>query len=134
VYKRCSGCRIVAYSSKECQQRAWTDKNLPHKNICKKMKEVYDIGGHYLQRAEDEGKFVREMRRAKIKDVMLQEIGLWLSTAYAKLQRKGPLLTPSVRQYLSEREGPLYVEGAEEHLIEIETSLMTMPKRRKRKE
>jgi hypothetical protein len=63
------------------------------RNICKKMKQGYDLGGQY--RGEDEDKFVRETRRAKIQDLMLKEIGMWLCEAYTKLQRKGPLrVTP----------------------------------------
>lgn len=130
-YKRCSGCHVVAYCGRECQSRAWTDKHLPHKDICKKMKQVYDIGGDYLHREADQDKFVREMKKAKIKDAMLKEIGMWLSTAYGKLQRKGPLLTLGVRQYLSQKVGPLYPEGAEEHLDHIESAFLSKPKRRK---
>lgn len=131
---RCSGCRVVAYSSKECQKRAWTDERLPHRDICKKMKQVYDIGGAYLNRVADQAKFVREVKRAKIKDLVLKEIGMWLSTAYSKLQREGPVLTPSVRQYLSQKEGPVYPEGAEEHLDKIEAAVLSMPKRHKKRE
>jgi hypothetical protein len=133
VYKRCSGCRVVAYCSVQCQTRAWTDKHHPHKDICKKMKQVYDIGGDYLHREADEDKFVRVMKRAEIKDTMLQGIGLWLSTAYMKLQRNGPLLTSSVRQYLLQKKGPLYAEGVEKHLDHIESALSSKPKQRKRR-
>jgi len=89
VYMRCSGCHVVAYHSKECQKRAWTDSKLPHRDICKKMKQVYDVGGNYLRRKEDQEKFIREMKRAKISDSMLMEISVWLSTAFSKLQWKG---------------------------------------------
>jgi hypothetical protein len=75
---RYSGCHVVAYRSQECQKCAWTDKHLPHKDICKKMKQIYDIRGDYLHREADQDKFVQEMRRAKIKVVMLKEIGMWL--------------------------------------------------------
>jgi hypothetical protein len=131
AFMRCSGCRIVAYSSKECQKRAWTDEKLPHRDICKKMKKVYDIGGDYIHREADQAKFVRQMKRAGVKDLMLKEIGMWLSNAYGKLQRQGPLLTPGLREYLSTKQGPMYPEGAEEHLDAIEDALFSMPKRRK---
>ena len=130
VYKRCSGCRVVAYCGQSCQKRAWTYQHHPHKDICKKMKQVYDIGGDYLHREADQDKFVREMKKAKVKDVMLKEIGLWVSRAYMTLQRKGPLLTPAVRQYLSQKEGPLYPKGAEKHISDVESSLFANPKRR----
>lgn len=132
AFMRCSGCRIVAYSSKECQKRAWTDKKFPHRDICKKMKQVYDIGGDYLHREADQAKFVREMTKAGVDDVILKEIAMWLSGAYTKLQRKGPLLTPGVREFLSKKKGPVYAEGAEEHLDAIEASFkLSDPKRRK---
>jgi hypothetical protein len=54
------------------------------------MKQVYDIGGNYLRRKEDQDKFVQEMRKAKISDLMLREINVWLSTAFSKLQWMGP--------------------------------------------
>jgi hypothetical protein len=101
VYMRCSGCRVAAYCSKPCQKRAWTDKQLPHRDICKKMKQVYDIGGNYLRRKEDRDKFAREIRRAKINNSTLREIDVWLSTAFSKFQWKG---TPSIAgnpEYLS---------------------------------
>lgn len=85
VYMRCSGCHIVAYSGKSCQRRAWTDKRLPHKNICRKMAQVFDIGGRYLRREDDQDKFIREMRRAKISDSMLTEIALWLHLFFASM-------------------------------------------------
>jgi hypothetical protein len=131
VYMRCSGCRIVAYHSKECQARAWTLKQLPHRDICKKMKQVYDIAGNYLHRAEDQEKFVREMRRAKIRDVILKEIGMWLSAAYTDLQRKGPFLTADARKYLLQKKGPVYTEGVEEYLLQVKSSLFSNPKRRR---
>lgn len=130
MYMRCSGCRTVAYSSKECQARAWRDKHLPHKDICKKMKQVYDVGGQYLHREADKEKFVREMKRAKIKDVTLKEIGIWLCNAYTKLQRKGPYLTPAVRQYLSQKEGPRFPEGVREHMDKVQSSFLSIPKQR----
>ena len=90
VYMRCSGCHIVAYHCKECQKRAWTNSELPHRDICKKMKRVYDVGGNYLRRKEDRDKFVQEIKRAKMSDSTLMEISVWLSTAFSKLQWKGP--------------------------------------------
>src|SRR5882762_1175456 len=131
VYMRCSGCRIVAYHSKECQARAWTHKSLPHRDICKKMKQVYDIAGDYLQRAEDQEKFVREMKRANIRDAMLKEIGIWLSAAYTNLQRPGPFLTADAHKYLSRKKGQIYTEGMQEFLLQVESSLLSNPKRRK---
>jgi hypothetical protein len=110
VYMRCSGCRVVAYCSTTCQKRAWTHKQLPHRGICKKMMQVYNIGGDYLHQEDSQDKFVREMRRANIKDLMLKEIGVWLTTASTMLQRTDPLLTADAREYLSQRE----VEGMRE--------------------
>ncbi|KIM78694.1 hypothetical protein PILCRDRAFT_10919 [Piloderma croceum F 1598] len=85
VYMRCSGCHTVAYSGKSCQRRAWTDKQLPHRDICRKMAQIFNIGGRYLRREEDQDKFVREMRKAKINDSMLSEITLWLHRSFARM-------------------------------------------------
>lgn len=131
VYMRCSGCRVVAYCGKDCQRRAWADKEHPHGGICKKMKQVYDVGGNYIHRDEDQDKFVREMRRAKIRDVVLKEIGIWLCEAYTKLQRKGPFMTPDARKYLSQKEGPRFTEGADEFMSQLRLSFMSNPKRRR---
>lgn len=89
VYMRCSGCRIVAYCGKACQRRAWTYMPLPHRDICKKMRQAVDVGGHYIRRQEDKDKFVREMRRAKIDDSTLREIMLWLQLSFTTLQWGG---------------------------------------------
>jgi hypothetical protein len=94
------------------------------------MKQVYDIGGDYLRR-EDQDKFVREIRKAKIKDATLKEIGMWLSLAYAKMQRKGPLLSAEVREYLSQKEGPIFTEGMGEYLSQVKSAVLSNPKRRK---
>lgn len=129
-YMRCSGCRIVAYCAKSCQARAWTDNELPHKDICKKMKQIHEIGENYLHREADQDKFVRAMKRAKIEDALLREIGTWLSAAYTKLQRTGPVLTPGDRQYLSQKKGPRYAEGAEEHISQFKSRIGLNPKHR----
>jgi hypothetical protein len=115
VYQRCGGCRVVAYSSKACQTRAWADPRLPHKSICKKMRRVLDAGGSSLQQDNGQDNFAQDMRRANIDDPTLKEIGTWLSAAYMLFQREGPLLTPAVREHLSRREGPLYPEGVDEY-------------------
>ena len=75
-------------------------------------------------------KFVREIRRAKINDATLKEIGMWLNLAYAKLQRNGPLLTAEVHEYLSQKkeEGPIYVEGMEEYLSKVKSAVLSNPK------
>jgi len=91
------------------------------------MKQVYDIGGDYLQRWTDETKFVQEMKRAGVKDVMLEEIGTWLTIVWSMLQRKGLLPRPPVRDYLSQKESPTYAERTEEHLDAIETTFVSMP-------
>jgi hypothetical protein len=49
------------------------------------MAEVFDIGGRYLRREEDQDKFIREMRRAKISDSILSEIALWLHLSFATM-------------------------------------------------
>jgi hypothetical protein len=86
VFMRCSGCRIVAYSGKSCQRRAWTYKPLPHRDICKKMAQVFNVGGRYLRREEDQENFVREMKKAKIDDLTLREITLWLQMSFTTLE------------------------------------------------
>jgi MYND finger len=131
VYMRCSGCRVIAYCSKACQKRSWTDGHLPHRDICKKMKQVYDIGGDYLRREEDQAKFMQEMKRAKIKDVVLGEIGMWMCEAYMKLQRKGPFLTAEAREYLSQKGGPLFTTETRKFMSEIQNSFLSNPKRRR---
>jgi len=95
------------------------------------MKQVYDVGGDYLRREEDQAKFVQEMKRAKIKDVMLKEIGIWMCDAYTKLQRKGPLLTTEAREYMSQKEGPTFATGTREFMSELQTSFLSNPKRRR---
>ena len=104
---------------------------MPHRDICKKMKQVYDVAGGCLRRKEDEDKFVKAVKRAKIADVMLTEISMWLSAVSTQLQRKGPILTADARKYLSRKDGPLYTEGMEEYMTQVESSLMSIPKRRK---
>jgi hypothetical protein len=101
VYMRCSGCRVVAYCGKDCQRRAWADENHPHSSICKKMKQVYDVGGNYLHLDKVQDKFVQEMRRANIRNVMLKYIDIWLCEAYTKLKWQGPFLTLDAHKHLS---------------------------------
>jgi len=105
VYMRCSGCRVVAYCSTTCQKRAWTHKQLPHRGICKKMMQVYNIGGDYLHQADSQDRFVWEMRRAKIEDLILKEVGVWLCVASTKLQRTDPSPIADARKHSLQREG-----------------------------
>jgi hypothetical protein len=53
------------------------------------MRQVFDVGGHYLCCGEDQDKFVWEMRRAKINDSTLREIVLWLQLSLRTLQWGG---------------------------------------------
>ena len=94
------------------------------------MKQVYDVGGNYLGE-EDLAKFVREVKRAQIKDVTLKEIGMWLCAAYTMLQRTGPLLTDEAREYLSQKEGPLLAEGMKDYMSDLSSSFFTKPKSRR---
>ena len=77
------------------------DENHPHSGICEKMKQVYDVGGNYLHLDKVQDKFVQEMRRAKIRNVMLKEIDIWLCEAYTKLKWQGPFLTLDAHKHLS---------------------------------
>ncbi|KIM77173.1 hypothetical protein PILCRDRAFT_12178 [Piloderma croceum F 1598] len=106
-----AGCSESAQSSG--RRRAWTDGHFPHRNICKKTKQVYDVGGDYLRRKEDQAKFVQEMKRAKIKDVVLEEIGIWLCDGFTKLQRKGPLLTAEIQDLCSPTQNDVGLEDNE---------------------
>ncbi|KAF7290242.1 MYND-type domain-containing protein [Mycena indigotica] len=36
----CSGCGVVRYCSKDCLRAAWTDSALPHKPLCKAIKQL----------------------------------------------------------------------------------------------
>ena len=77
------------------------DENHPHSGICEKMKQVYDVGGNYLHLDKVQYKFVQEMRRAKIRNVMLKEIDIWLCEAYTKLKWQSPFLTLDAHKHLS---------------------------------
>jgi hypothetical protein len=74
---------------------------------------------------------VQEMKRANIRDVMLKEIGIWLLAAYTNLQRPGLFLTADTHKYLSRKKGQIYMEGMQEFLLQVESSLLSNPKRRK---
>jgi hypothetical protein len=119
----CSSYYAVTNCGKDCQRHAWADETHSHSGICKKMKHVCDVCGNYLHRDEDQDKFVQEMRRVKIRDMMLQEIGIWLCEAYTKLQRKGPFLTPDACKYLFQKEGPCFTEGTDEFMLQLWSSL-----------
>lgn len=78
-FQRCAGCRVVVYSSKECQVRAWKDKRLPHRDICKTMRQVMDVGGSQL---DDPEKFTRSMKKAKIPDAVQRDCAVWLTRLF----------------------------------------------------
>jgi hypothetical protein len=94
------------------------------------MKQVYDVGGDYLRQEEDEEKFVRAMKRAKIKDTMLKEISRWLSDILETSQRTGPLWTTDARRHAEQKEGPIFPAGALEYIFELDSS-SSIPKRRR---
>ena len=71
------------------------------------------------------------MKRVKIRDAMLKEIGMWLSLAYTKLQWKGPLLTTEVHEYLSQKKSPVFVEGMEEYLSQVKSAVLSNTKQHK---
>lgn len=102
-----SGCCIVAYSSNECQKRAWTDEELPNRDI------------------------VRAMKRAKIRDLMLKEIGMWLYAIFRNLQRTGPIWTTDARQHAEQKEGPIFPAGALDYISELQSSFLPIPERRR---
>lgn len=81
-FRRCAQCRVVAYCSKECQRRAWSDQRLPHKSICKKVKQVVEAGGKHLQLGSHE-KFTRSMVREKIPDALLRDVAVWFGNMTA---------------------------------------------------
>jgi hypothetical protein len=88
VYMRCGGCGIVAYSSKECQRRAWNDKQVPHRAICKKIKQIVDAASDHFRGTNDVVRFPRDMKKANVSDAVLQEVSDWLSSVTELLQRK----------------------------------------------
>jgi hypothetical protein len=69
------------------------------------MMQVYNIGGDYLHQAASQDRFVREMRRAKIEDLILKEVGVWLCAASTKLQRTDPSPIADARKHSLQREG-----------------------------
>jgi hypothetical protein len=85
MYQRCSGCMVVGYSSKECQMRGWKDPRAPHRDICKKLRLVFDAGKSHLEGDGDEGEFVRDMKRENIPDSLLCEIDRWLNNVKSRL-------------------------------------------------
>jgi len=78
-FQRCAGCRVVAYSSKECQVRAWKDKRLPHRDICKILRQVMDVGGGQL---DDPEKFARSIKKARVSDAVQRDCVVWLTRLF----------------------------------------------------
>jgi hypothetical protein len=78
-FQRCAGCRVVVYSSKACQVRAWKDKRLAHRDICKSLRQIMDVGGSQL---DDPDKFMRGMKKAKISDAAQRECVVWLARLF----------------------------------------------------
>jgi hypothetical protein len=93
VFQRCSGCRVVAYSSRECQKRAWRDEQLPHRDICKKLGRIVEAGGRHLEREEDGADFVQDMRAANVEDSTLHEVIDWLIASDTLIPRQGVSFT-----------------------------------------
>ncbi|KAJ7147599.1 hypothetical protein C8R43DRAFT_1010005 [Mycena crocata] len=43
--KRCSGCKILCWCSKDHQKVAWTDPRCPHREVCKLLSRFVDAAG-----------------------------------------------------------------------------------------
>lgn len=99
TYRRCSGCRIVSYSSRACQRRAWSDARAPHREICKTLRRVYDAGGGHLEREEDKDKFVGGVRGAGIPREELMAIGGWISNMTSMMSTEDGSPAPGTCRY-----------------------------------
>lgn len=86
-YQRCGGCKVVGYSSKECQTRAWKDPVAPHKDVCKHMRQIIDAGGKYADgySEEDRVKFAKEMKKANISEYIQDRVIIWINIIIAKM-------------------------------------------------
>lgn len=84
-FQRCGGCRVVAYCGKECQVRAWKDKRLPHRDICKSLSMVMDACGNHLDNAD---KFTKNVKKAKIPEAVMRKNVVWLSSLLRIKSRK----------------------------------------------
>ncbi|KAF9480155.1 hypothetical protein BDN70DRAFT_980709, partial [Pholiota conissans] len=47
-FRRCSGCNVAPYCSKNCQSVAWNSEQFPHKNICKILQNIVAVAGTEL--------------------------------------------------------------------------------------
>jgi hypothetical protein len=118
LYQRCGGCRVVAYSSKECQKRAWTDERLAHKTICKKIRKVADAYGVHLHGDHDEAVLKQVMREMNIEDSMLKEVGSWLAEVCMVLHKDGELVAPIPKDSMSHQSDPPFPDGMSDYMEE----------------
>lgn len=98
LYQRCSHCCIVGYSGRTCQTCAWTDKWLPHQDIWKKMAQVANISGKYLDN-EKESNFVATIQRIGITQSVLIKVFSWLSNLRVLMATTDGTPAPDMTMY-----------------------------------
>ncbi|KAJ6629437.1 hypothetical protein B0H10DRAFT_2208826 [Mycena sp. CBHHK59/15] len=72
-FKRCGGCSVVGYCSRECQKRAWTDAHAPHKDICKSLTQIMGASGRHVKDGS-RALFLKTLKEAHIVDATLNQI------------------------------------------------------------
>ncbi|KAF9472176.1 hypothetical protein BDN70DRAFT_495928 [Pholiota conissans] len=83
TFQRCAGCGLAAYCSKACQQAAWSAEHLPHKKVCKIVRNALDAAGIDLifRFAEDnrDDLIIEKWKRAEVTIFDMFEIVEWAS-------------------------------------------------------
>ena len=71
-FQRCTRCRLALYCGKECQVKAWKDKEFPHGKTCQVVSKLVRLGRgedllFYCEHPEDPKWFPEELR-LKVRD------------------------------------------------------------------
>lgn len=73
AFSRCSGCSLISYCGRECQQRAWRSKDFAHRDMCAKVGRVYRIAPEAAVQGDFQI-FEKKVRQAGIDDDTLTEV------------------------------------------------------------
>ncbi|KAJ6580889.1 hypothetical protein B0H19DRAFT_1112798 [Mycena capillaripes] len=71
--RRCGGCKILCWCSKEHQRLSWTDSRCAHRDVCKLMNKVVEDAGGNL---DNPGPL--ERRATKVSQAEMIQLGIWL--------------------------------------------------------
>lgn len=78
-FSACSGCKRVTYCSKTCQTAAWKDEALPHKAVCRKLRDVSEATALPAKpRAEDKLVFQATCEAKKVDESALIDITVYV--------------------------------------------------------